>query len=345
MKKKRIIIISIITGLIVIGAICILIFKQPKSDNKKKTTTKKDKTPEVVEKLKIVDLESKTRPYAVVVNNTPVAVKVQEGVKKAYIVYEIPTEGSTSRLIALFKDVKDLTIGTIRSVRHNFIDFAYESDAILVGHGWSHYAQDELRGSKAIINNINGMVDNGFWRNNPEGLASEHTSYTSIENIEKTAKDKGYSLESSNWKLLNYSVKEIDLSNKEGVMNATKVTLPYGNITTVFNYNAENKNYVKNVNGIDIVDHATKENLTAKNIIIEKITYQPASDNYYWNLNTVGSGDGYYITNGKAVKIKWNKQSRQDKTKYTYLDGKEIELNDGNTYIEVHVTSKNETVE
>ena len=344
MKKKVLIIISIIVGLIVIGAVCLLLFRKPKSDNKQKKVEKQTKE-EVVEKLKIVDLDSKTRPYAVVVNNTPVAVKVQEGVRKAYIVYEIPTEGSTSRLLALFKDVKDLTIGTIRSVRHNFIDFAYESDAILVGHGWSHYAENELKGSKAIIDNINGMVDSGYWRNNPEGLASEHTSYTSTNNITETAKNKGYSLESSNWKLLNYSVKEIDLSNAEGVMNATKVTIPYGSITTVFNYNSENKNYVKNVNGIDIVDHETKEQITAKNIIIEKITYQPASDNYYWNLNTTGSGDGYYITNGKAVKIKWSKSSRKDKTKYTYLDGKEIEVNDGNTYIEVHVTSKQETIE
>lgn len=35
------------------------------------------------ETIKVVDLESKTRPYAVVVNNTPVAVKVQTRIKQS----------------------------------------------------------------------------------------------------------------------------------------------------------------------------------------------------------------------------------------------------------------------
>ena len=65
------------------------------------------------------------------------AVKVQEGLNKAYIVYEIPTEFHTSRLLAVFKDVDDLNIGTLRSCRHNFIDYANENDAILVCFGWS----------------------------------------------------------------------------------------------------------------------------------------------------------------------------------------------------------------
>ena len=76
-------------------------------------------------KVDIIDINSNSRPYAVTVNNTAVAVKVQEGLNKAYLVYEIPTEGNTSRLLALYKDIEeDLVIGTIRSARHNFIYFA-----------------------------------------------------------------------------------------------------------------------------------------------------------------------------------------------------------------------------
>ena len=68
-------------------------------------------------------------------------------------------------------------------------------------------------------------------------------------------------------------------------------------------------------------------------------------DKYYWDLKTVGSGDGYYITNGYSVPIKWSKESRMDKTKYTYLDGSEISVSDGRTYIEVHITKKTVTLE
>ena len=68
-------------------------------------------------------------------------------------------------------------------------------------------------------------------------------------------------------------------------------------------------------------------------------------DNQYWNLHTTGSGDGYYITNGYAVPIKWSKGSRESKTKYTYLDGNELSVSDGRTYIEVQITSKDTFIE
>ena len=52
-------------------------------------------------------------------------------------------------------------------------------------------------------------------------------------------------------------------------------------------------------------------------------------------LENIGSGEGYYISNGYAVKIKWKKDSRSGQTTYTYLDGTEIKVNDGNTYIQI----------
>lgn len=298
--------------------------------------------------IKVVDLNSKTRPYALVVNNTPVAVKVQTGLNKAYLVYEIPTEGNTSRLMALYKDVDDFTVGTIRSSRHNFIDYALESDAIFVHFGWSHYSETDQK--KGSIDYINGLFDEPFWRENPEHLASEHTAYTSTGKIKEYISTKGYKAEASSAEdtiLLKYNVDGVDLSAKEGAIIANKVTIPYDtqqNITT-FIYDEESKMYTRQEQGNDCIDYKTKEKVTTKNIIVEKIGYSVCSDNYYWDLKTVGSGDGYYITNGYAVPIKWSKSSRSSKTVYTYLDGTEIEMNDGRTYIEVQPTSRHTTIE
>ena len=52
-------------------------------------------------------------------------------------------------------------------------------------------------------------------------------------------------------------------------------------------------------------------------------------------MATTGSKDGYYITNGKAIKIKCTKSSRSGKTKYTDLEGNEIEINDGNIFVQI----------
>ena len=347
--KKLLIFISVLIVLIIVVLLLVL---KPKNNNNQSKSKKDNKTVEkkpVVpkEKVDIIDINSKSRPFAVVVNNTPVAVKVQEGLNKAYIVYEIPTEGSTSRLIALFKDVnEDVTIGTIRSVRHNFIDYALESDAILVGYGYSHYAEDQLN-RQHVIDYMNGMIHSKpFWRSNPEHLASEHTAYTSINKISDFAfNDKKYKKESDNTILLNYNVGEVDLSKQTDAKTANTVTLPYGSVTTKFTYNPETKMYTRNVNGKETVDHKTKEPFTTKNIIVQKITFGMMDNNYYWDLHTIGSGEGYFITNGYAVPIKWSKSSRSAKTKYTYLDGKEIEVSDGRTYIEVQVTSRSTTIE
>ena len=80
-----------------------------------------------------------------------------------------------------------------------------------------------------------------------------------------------------------------------------------------------------------------------------------SNDNYYWDLDTIGLGEGYYITNGYAVPINWNKSSRSSKTKYTYkngvilngkdVSGQEISVSDGRTWIEIQTTKQNLTIE
>lgn len=355
-KSKKITIILVILIILSIGVLAgILGFKIFKDNQNKqeqlaeqKQTVEEVKAPEPtkpIKKIKILDLNSKTRPYAVVINNTPVAVKVQTGLNKAYMVYEFPTEGNTSRLMALYKDAENVTIGTIRSSRHNFIDYALESNAIYVHYGWSHYAEDDEKGG--AINYINGLFDNGFWRNNPEKLASEHTAYTSTEKIKETATKKGYKTTAEDTVVLKYNVDEIDLTEETHVQPASQISIPYGskNNTTSFKYDEESKMYTRYENGKACVDHETKENVTTKNIIVQKINYQMCSDNYYWKLSTVGSGSGYFITNGQAVPIKWSKSSRSAKTKYTYEDGKEIEVNDGRTYIEIQTNQQKLSIE
>lgn len=357
MKKKVLITLLIILLVLLIGSgIFFLVFINKKNNEAKISNignTKEDNIQAVNvnidnsdKKVDVIDINSKTRPFAIAVNNTPVAVKVQTGLNKAYLVYEIPTEGNTSRLLALYKDInEDLTVGTIRSSRHNFIDYALESDAIFVHYGWSHYAEDDQK--RGSINYINGLFDKPFWRNNPENLASEHTAYTSIAKIKQTVNDKNFKTESEKTILLNYNVEDVDLSSNADAKVANKVVIPYGanpNVTT-FIYDSNTKMYNRQENGVNCIDHETKEQINTKNIIVQKINYSVCSDNYYWDLKTVGSGTGYFITNGQAVPITWKKDSRVGKTKYYYKDGKEIEVSDGRTYIEIQTNSQNLTIE
>ena len=314
---------------------------------KKEEESIKEETPPVIEEPKeisIIDVNSNTRPYAIVINNSTVAVKVQTGLQQVYIVYEFPVEGGLTRLMALYKDVPDFTIGTIRSSRHNFLDYAMEHDAIFIHYGWSHYAEDDER--ELRYDYINGTLGGGpFWRENPESLATEHTAYTSIGKIKEYVKNKEIRSTTDQGLVLNYDINGVDLSKKDGNILANNIAIPSnGSINTTYEYDKENKNYKRFVNGNANIDYYTKEQFTAKNIIVQKINTKMASDNCYWDLETVGSGTGYYITEGYAVPITWSKENREAKTKYRYVDGTEIQLNDGNTYIQLQSNSQTLTI-
>lgn len=365
-KKIRLFAIAGVILVLVLAVICINLIK--KSSNKKD----KDESKEVVaetqgttseptnaattepttvyvdNKVDIVDVDSKTRPFAVSINNTPVAVQVQTGLNNAFIVYEIPTEGYTSRMLALFKDKEDaITVGTIRSARHNFLDFCFESDAIFVHFGASEWAERDE--ATTGINWINGFYDSPFWRENPEDLASEHTAYTSLDMLKVAAGEKGFNTEAESAEdtiLLNYSIGEIDLSKMADAVPANTIDIPYSSYQhTTFVYDSANSMYLRYENDEPNIDHQTKEQFNTENIIVQKISHGYMEDNYCWDLHTVGSGEGYYITNGYAVPINWSKSSRTEKTIFTYVDGTEIEVGDGRTYIEVSDWGTEVTIE
>ena len=52
-------------------------------------------------------------------------------------------------------------------------------------------------------------------------------------------------------------------------------------------------------------------------------------------IKNIGTFDGYYITNGKAIKIKCIKNEREEQTVYQDLEGNEIKVNDGNTFVNI----------
>ena len=362
-KKTKLILIIVAAVILILSVVAIIIFSGDKNNEEINNNTQieennvEEKQEPVKEgKVDIIDLNSNSRPYMLVINNTDVAVKVQEGLNKAYMVYEIPTEGNTSRLLALYKDIEeDLVIGTIRSARHNFIDYALESDAIFCCFGWSKYAESDLKNN--IIDYMQGLYGEPFYRNNPENLVLEHTAYTSMHRLVNYAKSRGMRTTTDKSVVLNYDVDDVDLSSTKNVKVANSVTIPYGAAPQIasFKYDENSKMYIRYENGVKCVDHNTKEDVSTKNIIAISIDYQMCDGNYYWDLKNVGTGEGYYITNGYAVPITWSKESRTAKTIYKYangttlngkdVSGQEITVSDGRTWVEVQTTKQVLTIE
>ncbi len=336
MKKKIPMILFVL--IIIAGAIFYFLNFSPKKEEIK------DKINDIIEEkpkptLKIVDESSYTRPIAVMINNHNQARPYHSGLQDAYIVYEAIVEGGITRMMAVFKDQTTARIGSVRSSRHYFLDYALENDAIYVHFGWSPQAENDIR--SLGVNNINGLYDNAFWRDYNLPVNYEHKAVTSIEKINEVINQKGYRKEYNSKNVqdelsLKYSIDEIHINESEDSVVANNVSIPYSYyMTSSYTYDATNNYYLRYANGVAHKDYITGEQYHFKNIIIEKVENYTIDSYGRQSLNNIGTGTGYFITNGYARPITWEKASRSSKTVFKYLDGTPVIVNDGNTFIQI----------
>ena len=338
-NNKKILYIGIGVLLLLIVLVLLLTRKNEESHIPNIKEEEKPKVEEMQE-VNIVDINSTSRPYAVMINNIGTARPLQSGLQDAYIIYEMIVEGGLTRYLALFLDQTTERIGSIRSARHYYLDYALENDAIYVHHGQNPQAASDF----TSLNVDRVVVDNSKtgWRDKSLNVSSEHTLFTSIEKLNNGL--KGKRTERNKDLLLNYSASEINISEKNDATTANKVSITYSqSITSSYEYDAENKVYKRFVNGKSHKDYVTEKQYTFKNIIaysVKNYTLDDAENKGRQGIENIGSGEGYFITNGYAIPITWEKTSREAQTIYKYLNGDEIKVNDGNTFIQIFPEGK-----
>lgn len=340
-KVKVSVIVATISIILVIGVVLLLFLGSKKDSTLPKITKKNSSTPTIESNLKIVDLNSKTRPYAIMINNLGVARPLQSGLQDAMIIYEMIVEGGLTRYMAVFQDQNTERIGSIRSARHYFLDYALENDAIYVHHGNSPQAAADFK--TLNIDRISVDASKTGWRDKSLNVSTEHTLFTSIAKLNNGVGNKRKTRNKDF--LLNYSETPIDLSTKEGAIKANNIEITYsGSVKSSYEYDESAQNYKRSVNGKAHTDYVTKKQYTFKNIITYQVSNTSLNDGSgkdRQTLDNIGSGEGYYITNGYAVPITWSKSSRSSQTVYKYEDGTEIDVNDGNTFIQIQPKGKN----
>ena len=288
---------------------------------------------EVKEEKKVQIFNGTDRPIAIMIDNHNEAWP-QAGLQEAYMIYEIIVEGGETRLMALYKGANVSKIGPVRSARHYFIDYAMENDAIYVHFGQSPQAQSDLK--KYSIDDIDGIAEDGvtFWR--VKDKSAPHNAVTSTEKLLKSANNKKYKTKSTEKSILNYVTDEVNLEEGQG---AVSVTIPHSTLQTVkYVYDEDNKVYKRYARKKAQTDWTSGETITTKNIIItfcDNYTLTDSENKGRQGLKNIGTFDGYYITNGKAIKIKCTKNARDEKTTYQDLNGNIIEVNDGNTFVNI----------
>lgn len=336
-KMAIIVIIGIILILAIILGIKIYNDKKDNGQENNEIANSTEEEPNVEDETETTQdfniFNGSDRSIAVMIDNHKGAWP-QAGLNKTYLVYEIVVEGGETRLMALFKGEDVDTIGPVRSSRHYFLDYAMENDAIYAHYGWSPQAKSDI--SKYSVDNINGMVFGSPKFKRISDKKAPHNVMTSTSAILDAAKKSGYRTTSNEDSVLNYVSDEVNLT--DGI-DAKTVTIPHSTLQTVkYTYDEETKRYTRYARGTLQKDYSTGESITTKNIIIEFVdnsTLDDGSRKGRQTLSNIGTFDGYYITNGKAIKIICTKNDRKSKTVYKDENGKIIEVNDGNTWVNI----------
>lgn len=272
------------------------------------------------------------RPFAIMINNIDECLP-QSGISQAEILYECLVESDITRMMGVFQDIENLNkIGSIRSARHYYMDFAQDECAIFTHYGQSIFAEDRINAGYKTISGLSGYSEAVFYRS--ADRVAPHNVFSSkdglLAGLEYTGLTREYP---ENYEgRLNFKTEEINLANGD---DANKVTMPFYYANPWFEYNEEEGLYYRYQYGDAHIDEENGEQLKFKNLIVQYTTYDLISNEGHKDFALIGSGEGLLITNGKAEKITWKRASENDRTMYYYEDGSLVYLNCGKSYISI----------
>ena len=278
------------------------------------------------------------RPIAIMLNNLEAA-QPMSGISYADVVYEYVVEGAITRLMGLFENYDGLDkIGSVRSCREYFVYTALEFDAVYMHFGQAAYAVELL--GKDYVDNLNGLGEAGdtcFYRTSDR--QAPHNVYTSAKGIEAGIKKLGY--REDHYDGYHGKFKFCDL-NKEvtnaGGIDAKHIEPKYRINKPWFDYNEKTGKYDRYQYDGPQIDDLTGEQISFDNVIIQYNKWIQLDEKDYLAFDCHSGGLIQYFTKGKMVVGMWQREINTENydlsaIRYYDMDGNEIEINNGKTFI------------
>ncbi|MCR5421664.1 MAG: DUF3048 domain-containing protein [Lachnospiraceae bacterium] len=292
------------------------------------------------------------RPIAIMLNNLKAA-QPMCSISEADVVYEYVVEGAITRLMALFEDYEKLNkIGSVRSCREYFVYTALEFDAIYCHYGQAAYAVDLLNSD--YVDNLNGLGQEGdtvYYRTSDR--KAPHNAYTSAEGINAGIEMMGYRRDHYDDYKGKFKFCDLDktVTNENG-MDITHMEPNYKINKPWFEYDEEREKYGRYQYDEPQIDELTGEQLFYDNVIFQYNKWVQLDDKDYLAFDCHSGGVIQYFTKGKMVVGTWMRDAslahdgNYDMCPIRYYDmqGNEIEINNGKTFICVIQDSELENI-
>lgn len=289
----------------------------------------------------VIDADLRQRadspPVAVMVDNW-VDARPQSGLDRAEIVYEALVEYDITRFMAVYWRTDAPVVGPVRSARTQYLGMVSELGAVYthVGAAAEEGPADAEGQMRAWGIHELDEVAGGVIHRDPARVAP-YNAYTSTDAIRAAARANGWTAPAAfpSW--------TFKADGGARGRQATAAALDFdvngeqkGAMAVRWEYDAATNRYKRFEGGAAHVDARTGEQLTAKNVILQFEEVRPAGDRSGHVLyGNEGSGKAVLLLDGVAVDATWHKDSRTGRTRYLDAAGREVPLNQGNTWVEM----------
>ena len=281
------------------------------------------------------------RIFAVTISNIRDALP-HYGTMEADILMEMWVNGSIIRDLALYTDVsKAEAIGSVRSDRLMFNQIVKMYDAVLADAAGSDQVLNDARntGVNRMTIDTGDATDYAYRAKDrvftfkPESKY-EHTLFAKGAGLLDFAQKKGFSVTQPADKEYNLHFTE-DGTPEGETANSVNVTFTYRNNKkdTTMVYDESLGKYVYNQYGKVMVVGDTEDPECFTNVII--MLADITRGDVYYTANFTGGGTGYYANGGKIIPITWGCDGEESPFWFKTVDGADLELGVGNTYMAI----------
>ncbi len=277
------------------------------------------------------------RPIAVMVDDEKTALP-HFGISTSDILYEMvnstANEGVT-RFMVMVKDWGSIQqLGSIRSTRPTNLQIFPEWNAVLCHDGGPFWNENFYK---------NKFVErfSGTFSRVKNGKPREFTEYILPGDLEKNFKNTGYSTTYNEYYHGGPHFQFASRNNPNTLeqysdsVACTKVTLPFHHNNPWLEYDESEGVYKYFQYGQPEVDAGNgNKQISFKNLLLQNARMEQLDDHgYMMYYPSETNRDGIYITNGRAVKVKWTKLNDLEPTRFYDLNGNEMKINVGQSYI------------
>ncbi len=335
-RHKKIIIAGIV---VTIAVLTVVIIKTRANSDAEDAGHQKSVLVEGLNGVKVEPGIAQQRPIAVIIENHPDA-RPQAGLSQADIVYETLAEGGITRYLALFQTQAAENIGPVRSVRIYLADIANDWHALLAHVGGNSIALSRIKsGTYKNLDDADQYFNDKYFRR-VSSRPAPHNVYTSIDKLIQLMVARSYSLPADyeSWKFKDDS----PLTPPAAATIAIPFSTP--GFTASYRYDAATNSYLRSLASKADRDANNQQQLSAKNIIIQYVEETPLPSDAIGtiSLKLSGSGEARVFLDGFTIPATWKRENGF--TRYYNIDGNEILLNRGQTWVEIVPTTLQDEV-